>query len=79
VASGERAAELALRFTYAGFPEDRIEVVPALEQALDRGLELTPDGGELAVLPTYTAMLELRAIATTRGLTRPYWEAVRPA
>jgi len=74
VVSGERAAELALRFTYAGFPRERLEVVPGLEEALDRGLELTPPGAELAVLPTYTAMLELRAIATERGLTRPYWE-----
>jgi UDP-N-acetylmuramyl tripeptide synthase len=74
VVSGERAAELALRFTYAGFPRERLEVVTDLEAALDRGLELTPPGAELAVLPTYTAMLELRAIATERGLTRPYWE-----
>ena len=74
VVSGERAAELALRFTYAGFPRDRLELVSDLQAALDRGLELTPTGGELAVLPTYTAMLELRAIATERGLTRPYWE-----
>ena len=74
VVSGERAAELALRFTYAGFPLERLELVAGLEDALDRGLELTPAGGELAVLPTYTAMLELRTIATTRGLTRPYWE-----
>ena len=74
VVSGERAAELALRFTYAGVPRERIELVPDLEAALDLGLELTPAGGELAVLPTYTAMLELRAIATARGLTRPYWE-----
>jgi len=74
VVSGERAAELALRFTYAGFPCERLELVSDLQAALDRGLELTPTGGELAVLPTYTAMLELRAIATERGLTRPYWE-----
>jgi lipid II isoglutaminyl synthase (glutamine-hydrolysing) len=74
VASGERAAELALRFTYAGFPPDRLEVVPDLREALDRGLELVPPGGELAVLPTYTAMLALRAIAVERGLVRPYWE-----
>jgi lipid II isoglutaminyl synthase (glutamine-hydrolysing) len=79
VATGERAAELALRFTYAGFPGDRVELVPDLERALDRGLELTPEGGELAVLPTYTAMLRLRAIATARGLTRPYWEPVQTA
>jgi lipid II isoglutaminyl synthase (glutamine-hydrolysing) len=76
VASGDRAAELALRFTYAGFPAERIEVVPTLEQAFDQGLALIPAGGELVVLPTYTAMLALRAIATGRGLTRPYWEEV---
>jgi lipid II isoglutaminyl synthase (glutamine-hydrolysing) len=74
VASGERAAELGLRFTYAGFPRERLELEPDLERALERGLELTETGGELAVLPTYTAMLRLRAIATQRGLTRPYWE-----
>jgi UDP-N-acetylmuramyl tripeptide synthase len=74
VASGDRAAELALRFKYAGFDEHAIEVVPELAPALDRGLELTPDGGELVVLPTYTAMLALRKIAADRGLVRPYWE-----
>jgi UDP-N-acetylmuramyl tripeptide synthase len=74
VASGDRAAELALRFAYGGLPRDRIEVVPDLEQALDRGLELTPAGGELVVLPTYTAMLGLRRIVAHRGHVRQYWE-----
>jgi UDP-N-acetylmuramyl tripeptide synthase len=74
VATGARAQELALRFKYAGFKPERIEVVPDLERALDRGLELTPPGGELVVLPTYTAMLALRRIASDRGLARPYWE-----
>jgi UDP-N-acetylmuramyl tripeptide synthase len=74
VATGERAPELALRFTYGGLAGDRIDVVPDVERALDRGLELTPAGGELAVLPTYTAMLALRKIAADRGLVRPYWE-----
>ena len=75
VASGERAAELALRFAYAGFDRGRLDVIPDLEQALDRGLALVPPRGELVILPTYTAMLELRAIAARRGLVRPYWEA----
>ena len=74
VATGERAAELALRFKYAGMDADALEVVPALERALDRGLELTPAGGELVVLPTYTAMLALRKIVAERGFVRPYWE-----
>jgi UDP-N-acetylmuramyl tripeptide synthase len=74
VATGSRAFELALRFKYGGLDPERIDVVPDLEDALDRGLELTPPGGELPVLPTYTAMLALRAIAGERGLVRPYWE-----
>ena len=41
--------------------------MPELERALDRGLELTPAGGELVVLPTYTAMLALRRIVVGRG------------
>jgi len=74
VASGSRAAELALRFKYGGLAEERIEIEPDLSRALDRGLALTPAGGELVVLPTYTAMLELQRIVADRGLVRPYWE-----
>jgi UDP-N-acetylmuramyl tripeptide synthase len=74
VATGTRAAELALRFAYGGLARDRIEVVPSLETALDRGLELTPAGGELVVLPTYTAMLALRKLVAGRGHVTNYWE-----
>jgi UDP-N-acetylmuramyl tripeptide synthase len=74
VASGSRAAELSLRFKYGGMDEASIEVVPELARALDRGLELTPPGGQLIVLPTYTAMLGLRKIVAERGHVRPYWE-----
>jgi UDP-N-acetylmuramyl tripeptide synthase len=74
VVSGDRAAELALRFKYAGFEPDAIEVVPELERALDRGLALTPAGGELVVLPTYTAMLALRKLVAERGHVRQFWE-----
>jgi len=74
IVTGDRAAELALRFKYAGFDPQRIEVVPELERALDRGLELTSEGGELVVLPTYTAMLSLRRIVSKRGHVAPYWE-----
>ena len=74
IATGERAAELALRFKYAGLPERAIEVVPSLEAALDRGLELTAPGEELTALPTYTAMLALRDLVARRGFVKPYWE-----
>jgi lipid II isoglutaminyl synthase (glutamine-hydrolysing) len=74
VVTGDRAAELALRFKYAGFPSESIELLPALERGLDRGLELAPAGGELVVLPTYTAMLGLRRIVAERGHVAQYWE-----
>jgi UDP-N-acetylmuramyl tripeptide synthase len=74
VATGDRAAELGLRLVYGGLPTERLEVVPSLEQALDRGLSLVEAGTELVVLPTYTAMLSLRAILADRGAVRPYWE-----
>ncbi len=75
VATGARAQELALRCKYGGLDPEAIEVVPDLEEALDRGLALTPPGGELVVLPTYTAMLALRRIVAGRGFVRNYWEA----
>ncbi|HVN59840.1 MAG TPA: MurT ligase domain-containing protein [Gaiellaceae bacterium] len=74
VAGGDRAAELALRFKYGGLDEGVIDLVPGLEEALDRGLELTPAGGDLVILPTYTAMLALRRIVAGRGYARNYWE-----
>jgi lipid II isoglutaminyl synthase (glutamine-hydrolysing) len=74
VATGSRAAELGLRLKYGGLDEARIVVEPELPTALDRGLSLTPGGGELIVLPTYTAMLELQDIVAERGLAKRYWE-----
>jgi UDP-N-acetylmuramyl tripeptide synthase len=73
VATGTRAAELAVRFKYGGLDAGAIEVEPQLERALDRGLELVPAGGELVVLPTYTAMLALRKLVSDRGYVKPYW------
>ena len=49
-------------------------MIPSLDEALDRGLELTPAGAELTVLPTYTAMLALRRTIAARGHVANYWE-----
>ena len=74
VATGSRAAELALRFAYGGMPRERIEVVP-VARARDRPrARADPAGGELTVLPTYTAMLAMRKIVAARGHVTNYWE-----
>ena len=74
IATGQRAAELGLRMAYGGLPAERLEVIPSLERALDRGLSLVEAGTDLVILPTYTAMLSLRGILADRGAVRPYWE-----
>ncbi|MDQ3379018.1 MAG: Mur ligase family protein [Actinomycetota bacterium] len=74
VATGDRAAELGLRLVYGGLSDDRLEVIPELEAALDRSLGLVDAGTELVILPTYTAMLSLRGILTERNYVRPYWD-----
>jgi UDP-N-acetylmuramyl tripeptide synthase len=71
--SGTRAADMAVRLKYAGVPPERIHVVPALSQALDAALAALPPGATLYALPTYTAMLELRAELVRRGWARPFW------
>ncbi len=60
VCSGTRAAEMALRWRYAGVPAEQIEVIPELEAALAAATHQGDD--QLVVLPTYTAMLQLREV-----------------
>jgi UDP-N-acetylmuramyl tripeptide synthase len=72
--AGTRAAELALRLKYGGLPADRLMVVPALPDALDAALaSVSHHGGPLFVLPTYTALLELREELAARGYSEPFW------
>jgi UDP-N-acetylmuramyl tripeptide synthase len=69
--AGTRAPEMALRLKYAGWPRDAIAVEPGIERSLDRAVESAPD--RLFALPTYTALLELHKILSSRGLTREFW------
>jgi UDP-N-acetylmuramyl tripeptide synthase len=70
--SGTRAAEMALRFKYAGVPSARIAVEPELARALDVALDASEEP-TLYALPTYTAMLELREVLRRRGQALSSW------
>jgi UDP-N-acetylmuramyl tripeptide synthase len=70
--AGTRAAELALRFKYAGVDPSRLHVVPALPAALDDALT-GARGVRVFALPTYTALLELRAELARRGHVQNFW------
>ena len=72
--SGTRAEDMAVRLKYAGVEPERIASEPDLAHALDNALTRLPADETLYVLPTYTAMLELRSELARRGWVRPFWE-----
>lgn len=74
VVTGLRARDLALRFKYAGLARERAEVVDGWSAAIRRAVELTPQGGEVVVITTYTAMLALRDTLARLGHVRQFWE-----
>ena len=52
-----RADDMALRLKYAGFPAERIELVRDYEKLLG---EIAADAAPAFIMPTYTAMFDLR-------------------
>jgi lipid II isoglutaminyl synthase (glutamine-hydrolysing) len=75
VVGGTRVGDMAVRLKYAGVPSERIIRVESVAEGLDAGLSGLPPGGTLYVLPTYTAMLDLRRLVGQRGYARHYWES----
>lgn len=74
--AGTRAADMALRFKYAQALPDvgSPDICAGSAQALARALEAAPPGSPLFIIPTYTALLDVRATVTRLGYARPYWE-----
>ncbi len=70
--TGVRAEDMAVRLKYAELPVRW--AVPDRKEALRRALESTPPGETLYVLPTYTAMLQLRKVLSDLGHTHPFWQ-----
>ena len=67
---------MALRLKYAGLGE-RPEVEHDAALALRQAIAATPEGGTLYVIPTYTAMLEVRNILGRWAGRGAFWEGDR--
>ena len=63
--SGDRTYDLANRLKYAGIKSNPLE---SLEKALSTAVDKTQKGETLVILPTYSAMLELRKILTGKSI-----------
>jgi lipid II isoglutaminyl synthase (glutamine-hydrolysing) len=72
VCTGTRAAEMALRLKYAGWPEERLTVVRDIERSLEVVMEAGPE--KVFALPTYTALLELREFLSEKYSADHYWK-----
>ncbi len=74
--AGTRAADMALRFKYAGALPGHTpaNICGNTEEAFVHALEATRPGGSLFIVPTYTALLDIRTVLTRLGHARPYWE-----
>jgi lipid II isoglutaminyl synthase (glutamine-hydrolysing) len=70
--SGIRADDMAVRLKYAELPVG--PVIPDREEAIKVALAAIPPGETLYVLPTYTAMLQIRQTLSEMGYTHPFWE-----
>ena len=71
---GERSFDLALRFLYGGFDKDKIEVAASVSNLLDNLLSSTPKNSKIFILPSYTAMLDLRDELVRRNATHAFWK-----
>ena len=71
--TGDRAYDLGLRFRYGGLEPARLHIVERMEAALDQAVAATPPGRPVYMLPTYTAMLQMRSILVDRGVAREFW------
>lgn len=71
--SGVRARDMAVRLKYAGVEADHMTVQEESGSLLDRAVNET-GSGTLYILPTYTAMLEVRQHLTNLGLVRHFRE-----
>jgi len=74
--AGIRGPDMAVRLKYAGVPTERI--VPHAPDDLRRAIldfvRAAPDGATVYILPTYTAMLEIRRILAELGAVKEFWQ-----
>ncbi len=72
--TGLRGADMANRLKYAGVSPGRIHPLSQnFSDAIDAFVESVPEGDTAYILPTYTAMLEIRKVLASRGAVETFW------
>jgi UDP-N-acetylmuramyl tripeptide synthase len=72
--SGIRGEDMSVRLKYAGVPTDKIKLCHDYNELLAQGLASVEDGANLYILPTYTAMLDIRGILANKYGLKEFWK-----
>jgi UDP-N-acetylmuramyl tripeptide synthase len=72
--AGTRSAEMGERLEFAGINADKINIFDNYNELLDKGLSNTAEGQNIYILPTYTAMLDIRKILKKRYGLKEFWQ-----
>ena len=71
IVSGDRAQDMRVRLKYAGIPDENITVERDYEKLVS---SLEPLQTDICLMPTYTAMLELRSVMIRHCGGAEFWE-----
>lgn len=69
--TGRRADEMAMRFKYAGIAVDKIKVIKDYEKLIENAAN---QSAPVYIMPTYTAMLDIREIFSKNYGFKEFWE-----
>lgn len=73
-ASGIRAEDMALRLKYAEIPTQKITIIKDYHELIQKGIESMEPSHTFYILPTYTAMLDIRKILKTKYKLKEFWK-----
>jgi UDP-N-acetylmuramyl tripeptide synthase len=72
--SGLRAADMAVRLKYAGIYTNKITSITNYSELINAALANTKEGHNFYILPTYTAMLEIRKELKQKFKLKEFWK-----
>ncbi len=73
-AAGIRAEDMAVRLKYSGVGTDKISIIKSYSELIDNGLSRMQDGQNFYILPTYTAMLDIRNVLKKKFGLKEFWK-----
>jgi hypothetical protein len=65
---------MAVRLKYAGIFTDHVSIEKDAQNMLDFALDTLKPGETLFILPTYTALLDIRKILKKRFKLKNFWQ-----